>query len=1343
MPRPDDTQPSAPTTGQIGAGSRMTTQIVTSGGEDRALGAVRRRARARRIMPAALIAMVVLAAVPSIASATFTRPFLREISSTPGGAFGPGPFGVALDSKEALWVSDGPSPPVKLDEFSAGENEFIEEIDVTGTGVPEAELTRLSSLAILHSTDEFFLTGDGTLSADDPSVEVFAANGGFLRRWKVHRPARIAIDNTGLPSTGSVYVADGEAIERFNAEGEPLNFEAKGPCVTENQLFGIPSGGGAACEPFHVNHMGGVTVGPSGEVFLAITQQNTGSIVIEYAGSGAFVQTFDGHESPGLDGSLEENGFGGPLGGVAVDPVSDHLLVSVIHLGKSVFEPLLGAIDEFDLESGKYLNQTIAAGGGSSLLEPGELTTSASGSLYVADPARHVIDVYGAGHFLPTVQLTERTEAEPTSITLTGRVNPEGLALTQCDFEYVTSNDFAKTGFAAALTKPCSPTAEAIPADSQFHSVTAAVGGLVSGESYKYRLTATTEGALGGEASTAAAGFTTPHAPVVTSTNVANLSSTFAELRAAIRPLGASTHYRFEFDTAPYSGSEEHGISVPVTPAAIGSGGGDGQAVELVSQPAAGLAPATTYHMRVVASNRIGVTDGAEVVFATAPQSLTGLPDGRAYELVTPADKLGGSDMFGRHPTNGEFENTDLGEPSQAGDGFLLHTHAAFGPFPGNEESAYVFTRRPDGWTNTSLAVPTLGVQNVTSDNLVVDEANFAAVAINDEVGSIASPEGTRRVNLVGPPGGPYTVMHEDPLTHEALHETNIVGGSGDLGELVLQGPSRELCPGAKSQKNGATLCESRSGVTSLLNVQTSGEPLDTCGAVLGSGTGLGGEHNAVSSGGRVTVFTAPDPRASGVGCWNPLAETNAPQLYARANGETIRVSAAPSEEGTFYAGYVGASKDGEAIFFMSNAWLTADHPTQHDPELYECRLKLTPSLECHLTRVSAGESGFPGAEEGAQVAAVPAVPDSGKAVYYMAFSALAAGSVQESAGAGGNAPVNLYRYDTESKLTTYVATVGRSEYPTQVLGCEVAGQGTKGSCDTEASWYTTPDGRYLLFASTRGLTGNEATGSCVLPGSGGARDHCDEVYRYDAEHAALACVSCNPTGAPAVSNALFARSAVAWDSSGPVRALSDDGTYAFFDTADPLVANDGNGTLDVYEWHEGHVALISSGRDSAPSFFLGTSPLSVGGDLVEAANVFIGTHARLVSEDTDTNGDVYDARICSAAAPCIKPAAGQTGQCEGDACHPTPPTPVDNTPASATFTGPEIAPGPTSGGPNPPAHKTLTNAQKRARALKACHRKAHMRRRRACEASVRRRFPIRHRIATRRNARSTTQGHR
>ena len=121
------------------------------------------------------------------------------------------------------------------------------------------------------------------------------------------------------------------------------------------------------------------------------------------------------------------------------------------------------------------------------------------------------------------------------------------------------------------------------------------------------------------------------------------------------------------------------------------------------------------------------------------------------------------------------------------------------------------------------------------------------------------------------------------------------------------------------------------------------------------------------------------------------------------------------------------------------------------------------------------------------------------------------------------------------------------------------------------------------MFAATSEQAGYSTVeaGAANCPVYGGRRarrGHCSEVYRYDAELPVSqgepgvadnpVCVSCDRSGAPPVSDAIFANTAA---SGGPrgrsVRAMSDDGSCVFFDSADPLVPQAENHTLDVFEW--------------------------------------------------------------------------------------------------------------------------------------------------------------------------------
>lgn len=865
------------------------------------------------------------------------------------------------------------------------------------------------------------------------------------------------------------------------------------------------------------------------------------------------------------------------------------------------------------------------------------------------------------------------------------QVSGDGSGLTPSGSSLQFATQTQGSGWGDAARAACEPGAGEIPPDDAFHAVHAQVTALTSGTTYRLRLSATSSGALSGTGHGGPLAFTAPHAPSVTATHVENVSSTFANFAAQVDPLGADTTYRFQYLTqAAYEADGEsfgEGTrDVPATPVDIGSGGPTGSSPEAVLEHVGGLVPGTAYRLRVLAENDIGATPGAAFAFTTLPTVSPGLPDGRRYELLTPPDKGDSKDMFATPNVNNEFTTFDFGEASGDGNHFLLDTTATFGPFPASGENSYVFTRTPSGWTFTSSASPSLGVQSAPAE--LFDPRDFSTVAVNDYVGSNAgSPH---RVELLGPPGGAYTTIHADT---EKSDRTAPVGASHDLANVVYESHDHTLAPGDTTQDAGTTALYAYSaGHFSLLNVNSTGKLLSRCGAVLGRGGTSGVSHNAVSADGSRAIFTAPDPYAknAGYGCWDG-ATANSPQLYLRSGTATVELSSPEAgvsdPSGRHFAAYAGASEDGTRVFFLTQTELTREAAEDgiHGQELYEWRAEgvggaggtcaegapgyVASSKGC-LSRVSAPEAGSPSAGSGAAVATVPAVSADGAAVYFTA-----AGRLTRDAPAIGSGEVNLYRFETATGTLTFVTTVGADDYPTAEL-TEWAGEN---ALKPEADWYTTPDGRYLLFSTRRELTGYstaEAPGShCAELNGQEANGHCYEVYRYDSASGQIACLSCDPSGAAPASNAFFARSAFRADNpaGGPTRALSNDGAYAFFDTADPLVPQDTNGTLDVYEWHEGRISLISSGRNSSPSYFLGQSTADVGGESVEAANVFFGTHSRLVPADVDTAGDLYDARIGGG----FPPPPSREGECEGDACSHPAPAPTDETPSSLTFHGP------------------------------------------------------------------------
>jgi hypothetical protein len=846
-------------------------------------------------------------------------------------------------------------------------------------------------------------------------------------------------------------------------------------------------------------------------------------------------------------------------------------------------------------------------------------------------------------------------------------LNPEKEGITDCRFEYVTEAAFEKGGFedlSSGGEVSCErPGAGEIPRSDAYTSVHAVVSEHVeSGVTYRYRLSATIGGKLGGTDHGAVEAFTAVHAPRVSATAAEGVTSTFAALRADVAPLGGDTVYQFQYLTEEQfraNGESFAGASVaPATPAEIGSGGEAGDLSEAVSEQVSGLLPATTYRFRLVASNEAGVSEGeaaegggVEVahMFTTEPAVSAGLSGGRAYELVTPPDKDGAEDMFGQPEIGGDSHNH--GVASESGDQFMLEAGAAFGSFPASGENLYVFSRHSvvghpeqEEWSYTSLVSPTLGLQNLGSGLGAIEPEDFSTVGVNDRVGAPVSEAGFSFTSLVGPIGGPYTTLHADQLTHSLVspeyfpgEKTEVVGASHDLGVLVLQSTNPALAEGVCkadfcSLPPISHLYEWAGGELRPLAVQSDGEPISPCGAYLGSQLRLeeeDAEDGAVSTDGSKIFFTAP------VGCPAKKGEAPpAPELYMRSGEETIEVSApeegAPENKATHEAVFLGAAADGSRVFFTSEGELTANDAGIHDTELYEYDTEMG-----KLTRVSAGDSGDATGDVvpiGARLVGVGGsslkqvvVSGDGSHVYFIARGVLAPANTEGVSPVEGEE--NLYVYDTLTGRTAFIA------------------RGGGGSARYIEAPETTADGRYLLFQ-----------GELLSQGSSG------QIYRYDADSERLVCVSCTP-GYPSGIGFVTPPSMMKDTAEGtfPAHAISEDGSV-FFNTDASLVPRDTNGVLDVYEWHEGVISLISSGQDPLNSYFLGASP--------NGANVFFGTHARLVPADTSGGGNVYDARVCTAAEPCIQAALAQEGLCEGDACSHPAAAPSDATPASATFSG-------------------------------------------------------------------------
>jgi hypothetical protein len=158
------------------------------------------------------------------------------------------------------------------------------------------------------------------------------------------------------------------------------------------------------------------------------------------------------------------------------------------------------------------------------------------------------------------------------------------------------------------------------------------------------------------------------------------------------------------------------------------------------------------------------------------------------------------------------------------------------------------------------------------------------------------------------------------------------------------------------------------------------------------------------------------------------------------------------------------------------------------------------------------------------------------------------------------------------------------------------------------------------------------------IEGSYEKHDGEGEVHLYDAVADEDTCISCLIGGGPngKASTTVIARSI----GNREPQAILDNGTV-FFDTTNRLLAADHNGARDVYAYQNGHLDLISPGTEDFDAFFVDAS--------VDGRDVFFQTDQGLVSQDTDGESDVYDARVGGGFASQNPPPP--PGSCAGAEC--------------------------------------------------------------------------------------------
>ena len=331
------------------------------------------------------------------------------------------------------------------------------------------------------------------------------------------------------------------------------------------------------------------------------------------------------------------------------------------------------------------------------------------------------------------------------------------------------------------------------------------------------------------------------------------------------------------------------------------------------------LQPGLTYHYRLFASNEAapqGVHSGEQTLtmpalpevgvsgtsrteaLRTGPSAA--LPDCRAYELLTPAEKHEAQDIDTSIGVTDEFRVSEDGEH------FMLHapgTQWGSSPDAGNFELLFLAnTRRlADDLRDSATA----GRDRLECPDLLFDP-DLTETGV--EVGWNDSPMAVSpAVELqVGPPGGPYASIASIPRKYVTSHPL-LVAGSRSLGKLIIGTEDRALVPGhVSATKSGNDLYEYSEGQLRQINVLsgTPGVPIGVCGAGMAKGIeGLSirpetlgdkptsSAHSVSTDGSRVFFYAVPGSQCPTQHELEDELVNGGPHapLYVRVNGvETL-----------------------------------------------------------------------------------------------------------------------------------------------------------------------------------------------------------------------------------------------------------------------------------------------------------------------------------------------------------------------------------------------------------------------------------------------------------------------
>jgi sugar lactone lactonase YvrE len=1038
--------------------------------------------------------------------------------------------------------------------------------------------------------------------------------------------SKIAIDQ----QSETVYVGGGSGVYKFNANGVSQPFEALAPdtvistgadfaldvdnsgTATQGRIYPFPTGVSQTeyfpYLPSGARYTGGqwplllsatsgvcgVGVTTSGDIWLG-----NGRFLTQYDADGSFtgksINRFDLSKlacevdvdtEDNLVITAEEQGFGGRVekldeeGNVLmhIDPGPSNG-VAVDRSNNDIYVDRRGSIYHYDSE-GDLLEKFGEAEGTFPGIEGsnGIAVDAHTHAVYVTNhrAGAEGIDIFPAGSAVtvPTAKFA-KPDVGPTTATLRGTIDPEGLPTTGCVFEWGTSEEFL--GHAESCEQG------SVLTGSGAQAVSKEITGLNKGSAYFWALRGEN---VNGSTRTRIHEFHASEPPIIVAESLTKVNTDAAEFNGTFDPNGGPTKYWFEY--GPEDGVYDHSV-----PAGAGTIPGPFE-VESRSEFAFGLTPKTEYHYRTVVENDAAVVYGPDhhfKTFAIPPgddfcsnalvRKQTGaalLPDCRAFELVSAANQ-GGYDVDSEMIAgDSPFEAAPA-----ASDRFLYSMH--YGALPGVAgepttfgHDPYVAHRTATGWATGYVGLPAAGLPSDGPYGSPVAgyDAGLSDFAFGGE--HICEPcfaDGSTNMPLRLADGSLVKGIEgsQGPIAAEPAGEVR-QRFSADGSHFVF-GSEQALEPTANDENGSVTFYSRR----------LPDGPTEVVSSTPGGGTMSGSEIAELgvsADGSRVLIGELVRTDSAG----NEYFD-----LFMHIAGAADSVELASTPNGVLYD---GMSADGTQVYFSTADPLAGD--TDSSVDLFRAAVG---SGSAQVSRVSTGiegtgdrdtctPSGTPewnAGEESGQCSIVAFAGGAGVAAQSGAVFFLSPEKLDGSSNGIADEP-NLY-----------VAEVGR---PPRFVATIDAGNVAidhalhQSAVHSYGDFQVTPDGRFAAFNSALPIGGAETHGHTA-------------IYRFAAEGGAVNCVSCGPSVNP---DSTLAPNGL---------NLANDGRV-FFTTAEQLALRDTNEVADVYEWEDGEVGLISSGTAVEGSTLATAS--------ADGRDAFFFTRDSLAPQDT--NGSpvkVYDAR--------------------------------------------------------------------------------------------------------------------